>query len=278
MSIAAGAGIVAGGAIGGSLISSLFASASGKKRRRREDTFVRRRVADAKAAGIHPLYSLGISPQAGVPYRIGGDRLGKGLSEASQHIGRTIARQETTLQKATTEAELGLIAAQTRNIEARTRELGNPGVSVPGSFREGKGRVGATLQGAFQQSGQAAPEATQGFFNVSPAETTSAKTGMPGFESGKSPYYEEYQIGPGFYMMLPKSDEGPEETIEAMGIAAFNGLILQNAKVYGKEYYWDAMGWRYGGIKPKGTYRPAKKSQRQWQRPTRGRPWYEFWK
>lgn len=50
------------------------------------------KVADAKAAGLHPLAALGVSPYAAPASAVGGDTsgLGQGLSEMGQNLSRSI--------------------------------------------------------------------------------------------------------------------------------------------------------------------------------------------
>lgn len=57
---------------------------------------VRWRVADAQAAGIHPLFALGMQPIQASPSMVGGDSsLFEGLSRAGQDIGRAIDSTRT---------------------------------------------------------------------------------------------------------------------------------------------------------------------------------------
>ena len=81
---------------------------------------VRWRVADAQAAGVHPLFALGAQLPSGSPSGTGvvamgesrSERLGRSLAEAGQHVGRAVAAQETADQRALRLAQLDVLSAQ----------------------------------------------------------------------------------------------------------------------------------------------------------------------
>lgn len=84
---------------------------------------IRWKVADAKAAGLHPLYAMGTNtaqfspaiPALTTPDQSG---LGRGLAEAGQHVGRSIQAQQTADQRAITQATLSHLVAQTGKEDA----------------------------------------------------------------------------------------------------------------------------------------------------------------
>ena len=97
------------------------------QRRSREDDWrfrnlIRTRVADATAAGLHPLYALGASggaPAGGSPsFMLGqsqsGSYLGPGIAAAGRAIGRAVSRGGRQRIDPLTEANVSLIREQTR--------------------------------------------------------------------------------------------------------------------------------------------------------------------
>lgn len=82
----------------GSIVGGLIKNNADKKNAQRQEALQREfaqqgiqwKVADAKAAGIHPLYALGASTHSYAPTSVGGSGLGDGIAAAGQNIGRAI--------------------------------------------------------------------------------------------------------------------------------------------------------------------------------------------
>lgn len=100
---------------------------------------IRWRVADAKAAGIHPLYALGASipsysPATFVPGD-GGGSFGRGLGEAASHFGRAIDAARTPEEQVDSRlSELSITRAELENDLLRSqiaRLNQSPSVGLP---------------------------------------------------------------------------------------------------------------------------------------------------
>lgn len=176
------------------------------------------KVADAKAAGIHPLYALGASTNAGIPIQVEGgssqdnfSRLGQNLSSSFEEMRNRKHVQALQNEQLKNEVRTGL------NIESQT------GVSD---------RQSRALDQEYYNNieGQINP-------HVSPSKP--------------KPFYERYTPAPGFEMLLPVGEgEGPMEIISSMSMFHFNGWVKYNRSVYGpgwEESFWN---WYGAGIPP----------------------------
>lgn len=103
------------------------------------------RVADAKKAGIHPLYSLGAQTASFAPSSVG-DPLGGAISDMGQNIGRAVDAASTSGERVANKAlfSLQLERAGLENELLRSqiaRERGQIGPGFPGGLAvmEGQG-------------------------------------------------------------------------------------------------------------------------------------------
>ncbi len=89
----AGAGSVAGG-----LIDAKAKRSQWKKSKAFASTSIQRRVADAKKAGVHPLYALG-APSYSPAISMGSSGVGRGVSEAASQVARGISSRLTAEER-----------------------------------------------------------------------------------------------------------------------------------------------------------------------------------
>ncbi len=112
--LVSGAASLAGGFLSrGGGISKTMTGYYREEDRKREDTRIQRTVADAKAAGIHPLFAMGAVPATGggsfMPGQSpSGSALGEGISRAGAQIARGMGRKGQDL----------LLASQIKSNEA----------------------------------------------------------------------------------------------------------------------------------------------------------------
>lgn len=85
-----GALVSAGASLLGSYLSQRNANRNVDLQREFATTGIQRKVADARAAGVSPLFALGANTNSFSPVSIGGDG---GLSQAGQNISRAVAAQ-----------------------------------------------------------------------------------------------------------------------------------------------------------------------------------------
>jgi len=124
---------------GASLLGGLFGSKSAKKDRQQQLAFAKNgiswKVADAKKAGIHPLYALGASTPGYTPVGSGG--LAEGISNAGQAVGEGVSKATAKAsplvasQIGVNQAQKDLLIAQRETVlqNARNKALGATGVT-----------------------------------------------------------------------------------------------------------------------------------------------------
>ncbi len=124
----------------GSLISRSQSSKNASRLRRQQqgqfdaqmDQTIQRRVKDAQAAGIHPLFALGASAGAS-PTLTGGGPTGSGVGDAVSRIGARIAAAEIRAKEASanqSDAEADLANSKTATITQRLAASGRDGAQV----------------------------------------------------------------------------------------------------------------------------------------------------
>lgn len=196
------------------------------------------RVADAKAAGVHPMYALGgsgaaFSPNPVVmPFEAGGD-LGRSLQEVGQDISRSVSARESDEQRALRLAQIKKLEAESANDlaqsqywsgKAKREELEN-GVArafpvspyptiVERAIRSSvPGAGGSVSSGNRLTPYNKIGPGISGHVNLKGADQLSSSPGDPSTLASRNPGFEEHVITPwGLKFMLPRSDEGPGET------------------------------------------------------------------
>lgn len=244
------------GAVGG-LAGGLLSSSSNKNMVQKQLDLQRDlalnsisyKVADAKRAGIHPLYALG-APSMGISPIAIEDKLGPALADASQNIGSTISKMQR--QDATTMDQLNmqLLKSQIAESDARRGLLD----SEAARNRQSLISHGPAPEMEVPESGQV-PIRGAGLIKTKPAEVVSGKIGWPEASAGINPYYEEREIGNGLKMMVPRGEgDSIEEILSEMSYPAYLGLLMQNERIYGKGWMKDYMNTRFFGGAYTGKY------------------------
>lgn len=224
-----------------------------------QDNFNRQlqiRVEDAKKAGLHPLYGLGVNaaqPSGSQPI-VMQDSLGPSIREGGQSVSNILSRQATGTDRLKQNLELQILRSQVRETDAR----GDYYLSEAAKNNQaGYGGLGIQPQtpSSTLPDGQAPTNQGAGLVNIQAPPVLTSKPSAPGFISGINDYYQEWRLRDGFYLPLPRSeDEGPEETIENMSLPAWNGMLDQGQRMYGGNWKREMQDWRYKGIQPTGHY------------------------
>lgn len=114
--IIAGAAALAGGALSGDRNRKSLHEQMDMQREFAQ-MGIRWKVADAKAAGIHPLYALGASGASAAPISVG-DSYGPALAQAGQDISGAMLRGQTQRERSEAEATAFMLARE-RESDAR---------------------------------------------------------------------------------------------------------------------------------------------------------------
>lgn len=139
--------ISAGASLAGSLLGNKSASKLNKMNIKYQKDFaqqgIRWKVADAKAAGIHPLAALGAQTHSFAPVTAGGDF--SGIAQAGQDIGRAIDATRTKTQRVDAyTAETQRLSLQRMGLEnellaskiAKIKQPGHPPAMPSGAINE----------------------------------------------------------------------------------------------------------------------------------------------
>lgn len=201
--------IIGGALVGGAfdMIGGIFGGESNKKaaaanaalQREFAQNSIQWKVADAKAAGVHPLYALGAPTYSANPVYAGDSSLGSSFSSMGQHLGRAVEASMTKQQRLEEQAkqarmdELKLRNAELQNdllssqIATTNAQLGPSFPSVMGNRIPGQGDSGLVV--------------------VKPSELTSSRKGEPSLEAAPpAPAVKLFKNADGTVSVWPSAD------------------------------------------------------------------------
>lgn len=224
---------------------------------------IRWKVADAKAAGIHPLYALGASTSMPSPVYAG---VQAGLEGMGQDLGRAFMANESQGER---NDRLGdfMREAEARS-DARVANRMLLEENIAGARQR---NIGAQLDNelkrlqlfrlqnevttpAFPSGGKVDP---YGAIQVKPSEQVSANPALPGQEAAPTPGFKSFRFGTGS-MDLP--GQQLSESLEGMGVL---GHILAPYLV-GR--HWLEQGWQGSkyqrALQDRGALGPPRKGYR----------------
>lgn len=213
----------------GSSIKGLFGgnNKSGKLARALQDSQIQRMVADAKAAGIHPLYALGSSANYSpiLNLNAGGDPLGA----AGEAITRTVdrysaeaqAKRNAGMESRLAMAQLGALQAQTHRDEA---------AAALHHAEAAKARQSLNWSPIGRGGNNAVYDPLLGLFETSPANVVAARPNQPDLQAG------------------PSSPSGIEVVMPDGKRVKIPSQALMDSELPGIEYYARRFGKWAGGL------------------------------
>lgn len=149
---------------------------------------IRWKVADAKAAGVHPLYALNAQTHSFAPSYVGGTQMGEGIAQAGQNIDRAV---QTTMDS-TQRLQERLLLAQVQ------------GQEIENAFK-------ASQIARLDHSAQMGPSMPN--VEMEPSRFTASRPGMPFLEAAPpTPGQKEFEYEFGGTWRLPS--EQAKQAIE----------------------------------------------------------------
>lgn len=182
----------------------------------REDTRLQRLVADALAAGIHPLFALGAGAPANVPMQMDSGATNFDASAFGRSLNRLAAQREAEVHEQTL-------------AESRAREYK--------AYAEGDFALSHAID-SFNKRGEQAALVQQDQVKGVPDEMISSKSSDPSSGAGSDhPAFRTYVITQwGLKMDLPYTQEGPGEAMENIALWQWPFIIQHNRSKYGDDW------------------------------------------
>lgn len=237
------------GSIAGNLISQDAANKRADQQEALQREFaqngIRWRVADAKAAGVHPLYALGSGVTPYSPVATVGQDWGDTFGKAGQALGRAITAQETVderqkrdLERRVAESQVDLNSAQAQFWRS---QAANPVPAANALPMAGSPWAEAAGAHAAPYRAVEVPEAVElrgdsgdfpGRYNVvkpKPVEIESANPSAPWVMAGPPrPGWQRYRLTQNMSALMPPSDEGWPEGLESLPFSMIPMWLMVN--------------------------------------------------
>lgn len=262
-----------------SLAGGLFSNNSAKKEARRQEKLqrefaqnsIRWRVADAKAAGLHPLYALTGQGASYTPVSVQ-DSLGPAISEAGQNVSRAISATSTPAEKVMQDLAIEQAKANIRLTETQQMAL----ASEIARNRQAR-TIGLPGEGPMSEMGQASGATAA----AEPAKSYQTLPTDAGTASGPTPLWRTFTLtttpaGQDVPIVLPGGMQG--DAAEVLESLAESPVIMamvmkENIRRFGPSWgTWFTETYVPGaesagvGINQPRKFRSLKNSGNPWQR------------
>lgn len=227
------------------------------------------RVADAKKAGLHPLYAMGVNapgPSGSQPVVLQ-DQIGPALQQSGQSVGNIMARSASADEKLKMNMEMDLARQQLLESDARIRSIDSEIARNNAAGQTGLG-IQPEMGRSIAPEGQApnAPgHSGEGMINKGPAAVTSQMTNRKDIIAGRDRAgFEVRTMGKNFPMIMPVAEgESPMELWSEMAWYDKVGLINRNVNEFGPGWFEDFVNVMYRGKDATGKYDSASLSKRK---------------
>lgn len=207
---------------------------------------IRWKVADAKAAGLHPLHALGASTASYTPSISVTDGLGNAMSEAGQGLGRAINAQQTQSERSLQQAQLAHLEAQTRKEDAMSAYYASEASRTAQASRQTAAMPEAVTSASIQTRPLSSLPNYADAVNIEPNKIVSRNSQKPATAAGNNPFFSEFQLRDEknrqpVMIELPYTEEGPGEAMENISWWQWPAIVAHNMKRYGPN-------WLHGGV------------------------------
>lgn len=248
---------------------------------------IRWKVADAKAAGLHPLAALGATGASFTPsgIQISGDNsLGNGIAEAANVMGQNInrARQATQSQAEREMEQINLDLARQNLYNSRSQgnlldaQAATAWASINGQpanppMPSVAGSVAAPLA-AVRSVSRGTSASPAGSVKAEPSISVSSTVRDPGLEAGSTPGFKQFPISPNVSVYGPSQEFtealdgmpfGAKEIAYALrtGDMIFNGPGTKGlpALPSGYRYSWNPLKRSYSVVPEKSGFPQPKR-------------------
>lgn len=245
---------------GANLLGGLFSNKSNRSSMKEQIKYqrefaqhgIRWRVADAQAAGLHPLYALGANTPSYSPV-YSSDAMGPALAAAGQDIGRAVAAGMTKEERAVAALSMRKLEAELAESDARRVVLRTEALRNLSEIGAGRGMPSVNMPEA-----DLIPEnaSTAGGAILKAPEITMSRPGDAGMVAGPAgPAFREFALPGGGKVSLPDASsvgEALESITESWPVMWM--VYKENVAKYGPEWrrdflrryvprmFWSSMG------------------------------------
>lgn len=225
---------------------------------------IRWRTEDAKAAGLHPLFALSgggaaYSPAPTITHNAPVVQASRSeapppqewLGAMGQNLGRALAaamdpteRMERALRLRLLEAQIGETEARAGAIRSEAaQEAQSPTAPIPTSVNEDGMPITSAIVRPFTERVLHVENlpALVDRARAKPDEIVSRRSDAPALTAGTHAGMREYNLAPGFNVILPYSEEGPGEALENISWWQWPAILKLNADHYGTDWKYKAI-------------------------------------
>lgn len=187
---------------------------------------IRWKVADAKAAGIHPLYALGANTNMPSSAYVGSTSMGNAISNMGQDISRAVAATRTADERAATALALENQALSNEFLRAQ----------IQGQQQRNAQQIGPGMPSAVSSPVLPGDVVTRDLVETKPGSVYSARSGDPSAIAGPAtPGYQEHDFGwLGKWKLL---SDTAGQGLEDMEMAKYVATALGNMPAGARQFF-----------------------------------------
>lgn len=207
------------------------------------------KVADAKEAGLHPLYALGGAGAAYTPttsqinFDNGGEHMGRALAQAGQDIGRAVSATETPEQREMRMVQMRVAESQANRNDAEAAATWN---QVMRDYQGNQAQPGMPSSAVVHRDNANVVvnpirqhPLTIDHVELQPDPQGSVRSNNPGIRASTNALMSEFTSPTGLKILLPGNAQGSaSESLESVAEshALLAWVISENVAHYGSDW------------------------------------------